>query len=725
MLSRLRLLLVLFALLLTSLPAAAQGMVIPPPGVATDPNWLTLDYHRVNVTIENQLATTQVSMQFTNNGDMLAEGTFIFPLPKGAAVEQLTMYVNGQTIEAKILPADEARGIYNEIVRQYRDPALLEYIGQDVIQASVFPIPMGESRKIEIAYGQVLEAENGLLKYVYPMNAGSTARFIGQMSISVTVVDDDNIRNVYSPTHNIVLSRMSDTEIRTGFESTNYLPQGDFTLFYGTQRELIDINMLTYRASAAEDGFFLMMVQPPLFISDEQIVPKDVVIVLDQSGSMSGTKWEQAQTAAAYILDNLNPQDRFNVVSFSTGWRVYANELLAADQASAAKDWIYTLFAEGGTDIHGGLSTALSYVQERPFNILFLTDGLATEGIVDTPEILSSLAALAPSNARIFTFGVGDDVDTFLLDAIVRDFRGSGSYVRPTERIDEEVAGLYNKISAPVMTDITLTMDGVQTELLYPRQISDLFAGEQLTIVGRYRGSSDNVTVNLVGMINGVEKTITYPGNVFGEFAGGEAFIARLWATRRIGDLLNTIRLNGESQELVDSIISLSIRYGIITPYTSFLIEEDDILSQAGRERAAAGLSQEAEILAEESSGAAAVDAADTSLNLQSANAPAPIVPMSTMTTGGVGGEASEADEFFGYVASPIQTVGDKTFILQGEVWTDTTFTPDTITTEKIIFLSDAYFALLTEYPEAGDFFSLGERVIVVLGETAYEIVTE
>jgi Ca-activated chloride channel family protein len=708
-----------------SLPAAAQGMVIPPPGVATDPNWLTLDYHRVTVTIENQVATTQVAMQFTNNGTMLAEGTFIFPLPKGAAVEQLTMYVNGQAIEAKILPADEARGIYNEIVRQYRDPALLEYIGQDVIQASVFPIPMGESRKIDIAYGQVLEAENGLLKYVYPMNAGSTARFIGQMSISVHVVDDDNIRNVYSPTHNIVLSRMSDTAIRTGFEATNYLPQGDFTLFYGTQRELIDINMLTYRASAAEDGFFLMMVQPPLFVTDEQITPKDVVIVLDQSGSMSGSKWEQAQAAAAYILDNLNPQDRFNVVVFSTGWRVYANELLTAENAAAAKDWIDTLFAEGGTDIHGGLSTALSYVQERPFNILFLTDGLATEGIVETPEILSSLNTIAPPNARIFTFGVGDDVDTFLLDAIVRDFRGSGSYVRPTERIDEEVASLYNKISAPVMTDITLTIDGVQTELLYPRQISDLFAGEQLTIVGRYRGSAENVTVNLTGMIDGIEKTITYPGNVFSDVAGGEAFIARLWATRRIGDLLNTIRLNGESQELIDSIVSLSIRYGIITPYTSFLIEEDDILSQAGRDRAAAGLSEEAEALASESTGASAVDAADTTLNLQSANAPAPAaMPTMTGAMGGLGGE-TDTDESFGYVASPIQTVGDKTFILQGDVWTDTTFAPDTMTTEKVIFLSDAYFALLTEYPEAGDFFALGERVIVVLGAVAYEVVTE
>ena len=204
---------------------------------------------------------------------------------------------------------------------------------------------------------------------------------------------------------------------------------------------------------------------------------------------------------------------------------------------------------------------------------------------------------------------MGDDVDTFLLDAIVRDHRGTGSYVRPGERIDEKVASLYNKISAPVLTDVKLDLgNDLITEWQYPTELPDLFAGEQLTLVGRYRGTADNVQITLNGIVDGADKTFVYDGHDFPARAGGQPFIARLWATRRIGDLLNTIRLNGESDELVDSVVTLSVRYGIITPYTSFLIEEDDILSQAGRERAMTEFEEEAAELSRNFTGADAVD---------------------------------------------------------------------------------------------------------------------
>lgn len=734
-------------LLLAAIPAAAQGFIVPDqPGVATNPDWLSVDYHRVNVTIEDQIATTTVEMQFTNDGNMLAEGTFIFPLPAGATVDRLVMYVDGDAIEAKILPADEARQIYDAIVRQYRDPALLEYIGQDVIQASVFPIPPGDSRKIDITYGQLLEEDNGLIHYVYPLHTAGDARLVEQMSISVDVVSDEVISNVYSPSHSVAISRPDDNSFRAGFERSNYVAEGDFSLYYGVQREIIDINLLTYRESADQDGFFMLMVQPPLFINEADIQPKDVVIVLDRSGSMLGTKWDQARAAAAYVLDNLNPQDRFNVVLFSTGWQVFAQELVSADNAAEARDWVNNQFAEGGTDIYGALSTAMSYAQERPMTIMFMTDGLATEGLTNTQDMLKTLNDDSPQTVRLFSFGVGDDVDTVLLDSLVRDFRGTGSYVRPSERIDEEVASLYNKISAPVMQDIDLTIDGVIAELIYPRQFPDLFAGEQLTIVGRYRGDADNATIRLTGTQNNDAMNVVYNDYSFRAFAGGEPFIARLWATRRIGDLLNTIRLNGESDELVDSVVSLSIRYGIITPYTSFLIEEDDILSQRGREAAEADFAAEAEELAGEFTGAGAVDAADTTANLQSADAPAPAATSAATAlsatkrdtdqddaaTGALAEPESPADES-GIIGgapgspavNPLQTVKDKTFVLQGEFWTDTTYEPDTMQPVEVVFLSDAYFDLLEQFPDASDYLAIADRVIVVLDGTAYRIMPE
>lgn len=702
------------------------------PGVFTNPEWLKIEYHRVHVDITNQIARTDVDMMFVNEGNGLAEGTFVFPLPQGAAVEALTMYINGTPIEAQILPADQARAIYDEIVRQYRDPALLEYVGTQAVQANIFPIPPGETRRITITYSQALTVDNELVHYVYPLDVTrlTTRRPVEQTSISVSVNGDTEISNIYSPSHNIAISRGDDgRSFRAGFEAAFYTPDQDFSLFYGvTTDDEISLNLLTYRDSANEDGFFMLMIQPP-HSAQERIVAKDLVLVVDQSGSMDGVKWRQAQAAATYVLENLNPADRFNVILFSTGWRLYSNQLESATSAREAADWVNGQSADGGTDINGALTTALGFADaERPLTILFITDGLPTEGEVDPQMILSNLGAAAKPNARIFSFGVGDDVDTFLLDSIVREHRGSGSYVRPSERIDEEVASLYNRISSPVMTDVQLEIDDVMVDTVYPTQpLPDLFAGNQLVVVGRYRNGIDSTAIHLSGVVNGDRQTVTYNNMAFSERAGGEPFIARLWATRRIGELLNTIRLRGENRELVDSIVSLSVRYGIITPYTSFLIQEDDILTQTGRAQAAEEFDADRRAF-DGATGSAAVDAADAFSSMEQAAAPAmpTMSPMPTATAPGgvaVGGEG----EVGGLITpeNPIQTVAGKTFILQQGVWTDTTFEPDTMETQKVVFLSDDYFALLAAQPALSEFFALGDRVIVVYEDVAYEVVTE
>jgi Ca-activated chloride channel family protein len=701
---------------------------IPPVGgVFTNPDWLKIDHHRVTVTVEDQVAHTEVSMEFVNEGEALAEGTFVFPLPLGASVDQLVMYINDQPIEARILEADEARSIYDEIVRQYRDPALLEYVGTQAVQANIFPIPPGETRRIELAYSQVLEADSGLIHYTYPLDVTrlTSRRPIEEMSISVLVDGSDPISAIYSPSHNIAINRGEDeTRFSAGFEQSFFVPDQDFSLYWGIDSENINVNLLSYREDANDDGFFMLLVQPPLELPEDQIQPRDIIVVLDQSGSMEGPKWEQAQDAANYVLENLNPRDRFNVILFSTGWRVFSGQLESPDAAPEAVSWINSMYPEGGTDINGALLTALDMADaERPTTILFLTDGLPTEGESDPEAILENIEGAARSNVRIFAFGVGDDVDTFLLDSITSGQRGLSSYVRPTERVDEEVQSLYNKIGAPVLTDVQLTINGVTADSIYPEvPLPDLFAGTQLTLVGRYRGSADRADIQLSGTINGERQTFVYDDLSFRARAGGEPFIARLWATRRIGELLNSIRLNGENQELVDSIVSLSVRYGIITPYTSFLIEEDDILSQTARDQAASEIAAEAADLRASSSGAAAVGAADAFGNLAQAEAPAPMIAMPTMTAGGEFDEEAIAQAA---AQNPIRTVGDKTFIQQNGIWTDTTFDPDTMETQKVVFLSDDYFALLDSSPALGEYFALGDRVIVVVDGTAYEVVTE
>jgi len=713
-----------------SLPALAShtapGDPIPP--LLIDQG-VIIRAHRVDVDIENQVATTRIEQVFYNESNRPAEGTYIFPLPVGAAVSDLVMWVDGRPIEAKILDADEARAIYDRIVRELRDPALLEYIGAGAIQASVFPIQPFSEVKIEIEYGQLLTVENGLVNYTYPLRTDQfTRRPVEQTSISVTVESNDEIGPIYSPTHRIAISREGKFAFRAGYESGYERAESDFVLYYGLARDEINVNLLTYRESADEDGFFTLLITPPVEADADRIIPKDVIFVLDQSGSMFGEKWDQARDAAKFVLDNLNARDRFNVVAFSTGFRVYANDLQPVSEVDRAKDWISGLEALGGTDIDGALQQAMGMVdRERSTVILFLTDGLPTEGETDAADILDNAEAAAPPNVRMFTFGVGDDVDTFLLDQLVQTFRGAGTYVRIGERIDEEVSGLYSKISAPVLTDIELDFDNMLVEELYPAlPLPDLFAGTQLIVTGRYRDSG-SPTITLTGELDGDRQVYRYEVD-FPANAGGEVFIPRLWATRKIGALLNAIRLHGEDPELVDSIVRLSIRYGIITPYTSFLIQEQDIFTQSGVEEAQTAFRDETDQAFSAASGAVAVDAAESAANLADAE-----MPMPAMTQAPAGEREKDADGASaagGYASGApegqaLRYAADRTFVWRDGAWIDTLYSADDMEPITVTFLSDAYFDLLELDPRVGEYLALGDHVLFVWDGEAYEVVPD
>mgnify|MGYP005843260401 FL=1 len=713
---------VVMALLSAVTPALADGIIIPPwppepppPGVITNPQWLTIRYHRVHIAIDNQIATTRVDQIFVNEGDMTAEGTYIFPLPEGATVNDFVMWVDGKPVEARILERDEARRIYDDIVRRFRDPALLEYVGTQLVQANVFPIAPGEERRIELEYAQVLDVDQGLITYRYPLNTERfSARPLEEVTISVEVTSNDDIGAIYSDTHDIAIRRDGARRFTAGYEAYNVLPDTDFILRYGLASEDININLLTYRESADGRGFFALLVAPPVEVATDRVIARDLIVVLDQSGSMEGEKWDQARAAAAYVLEHLNPEDRFNLIVFSTGWSVFADEMQPPRAAQEAIDWIDGLEAIGGTNINEALLQAMQFVGERPAVVIFLTDGLPTEGEVDTSAILENVRAAAPRNARLFTFGVGDDVDTILLDALAQNHHGASAYVRPGERIDEEVSSLYAKISAPVLSDIALDFGDVTVEEMYPAApLPDLFAGTQMIIVGRYRDGGETA-LRLTGTVGGDAHTYVYEGLEFRERAGGETFIPRLWATRRIGDLLNQIRLHGENPELVDSIVQLSLRYGIITPYTSFLITEDDIFTEEGRQAVARDFSQRADKAFEAPSGAAAVDAAEQVQGLGGANAPA---AMPTQVAAGGPGEEGYID-----TREVIRQVNAKTFVFRDGVWIDTEYDPEAYTPVQIEAFSDEYFDLVAEHPELGDYFALGERVIVVFEGVAYEV---
>jgi Ca-activated chloride channel family protein len=698
------------------LTARADGVIIIEPPtcdpICPEPvliaEQLDIRSHRVDVTIADQVATTSIDQVFHNPNSWAAEGTYIFPIPPGAAISGFTMTVDGEPIEAKLLDAVEARQIYDEIVRNLRDPALLEYIGEGAIQASVFPIPPGEDRRIEIEYGEIIASEDGLSRYRYPLN---TERFSAQpleeVSVRVEVDTRDPLRAVYSPSHDVAIDRSDDFHFVAGYEDSDVRPDTDFELFWSVSPGAIGASVVSYVDEGSDEGYFLLLAAPG--IDDEtEIVAKDVIVVLDTSGSMEGEKFAQAQEALLYVLDHLNEEDRFNIVEFSTGVREYASGLEPASEADEAAEWVEDLVATGGTDINLALLTALDMVEnERPTMLLFLTDGLPTEGEIDTGNILSNVEDAAEESVRLFAFGVGDDVDAILLDSLSSEHHGRTTYVRPGEALNEAVSSFYSGITAPVLADVVVDVDGVEVTEIYPAPLPDLFAGSQLIALGRYEDGGD-ATLTLSGEVNGEPREFEYDVT-FAE-DGGSDFLPRLWATRKIGYLLNQIRIHGENDELIDAVVDLSLEYGIVTPYTSYLITEDDIYSEEGRAQAA----DEAAMRVAEapSSGAMAVDQAQEVQALADADNAMP-VPTATIQT--AAGETVS-------VAEVLRYVGDRAFVLRDGVWTDTTYNPDAMTTTDVIFASDEYFALLEEHPELGRAFALGQQVVVVIGDTAYRV---
>ena len=344
----------------------ADGIIIPDPPIC-DPcpvpmtiSQLSIRYHHVTVSIQDQIALTHVDQVFYNPNDWIIEGDYVFPIPTGATISSFTLWIDGEAVEGEILDADTARETYESIVRDMRDPALLEYGDQDAVSARIYPIPVNGERRIEIEYSQVLTAEDGLVQYLYPLG---TEKFSKQplesVSVSVEIISESPVQAVYSPSHNISLARKSDYHVTASYEEKDILPDQDFSIIYSIG-ESESFHLMPYRNLDDQDGYFLILLAP--LDNTTRIMPKDVVVVFDQSGSMEGEKFDQAKRAVRYILEHLNPDDRFNVISFSTGLDRFRGSLSPVSEVEEALAWIDQLSAAGSTDINRALLEAASQI---------------------------------------------------------------------------------------------------------------------------------------------------------------------------------------------------------------------------------------------------------------------------------------------------------------------------------------------------------------------------
>lgn len=709
-------------MLLLPLSLHAQGWIEPPPGRPA--SGIVKVRSEVNVRIVGRVAQVEVEEWFRNQGGGLGEGDYLYPLPGEAVFSNYSLFQGDQELKGETMDAQKARSIYEEIVRKKRDPALIELAGHGLIRARVFPINPGDTRRITLRYTQMMPRAGDALQFRYAAGGrfgmgrsvegvqGPT-RAPEAVPLTFRLVADSGsmFRNPFSPTHQLKTEREGGRlVVRPEGELT-----GDLTIFLPLATGLVGMSVATHRPND-EAGYFMLTVVPAS--SDEASVPRDVTVILDVSGSMSGSKMDQAKRALNQLLGSLRGQDRFRLASFSSTVSTYERGWTQATggEIADARRWVDGLSASGGTNIADALDEAfrLSGDPDHLNVVLFLTDGLPSVG-EQNPERLAQMAERARGNARVFAFGVGYDVNTYLLDRLSAAGRGTTQYVQPNEDVEEALGRLVAKISHPVLTDLEIAEAPVRLTELYPQRLPDLFAGEELVLFGRFSGERSGVrdgdgwnagndgstTGRLVltgrrgGRTERFEVRVTFP-----DHARDNDYIPRLWAARKIGVLTQSIKLNGSNPELEREIRETALRYGLLTEYTSYLVQEPMDVAVRNRDRGMVRLDEVVVTAAPAAaSGQAAVARAEEGRAKREAKSVAALNAVELDVTRRAHGPTTRA-------------LAGRVFILRDGLWTDL-WHADSIRVVRVAPFSDAYFALLDRLPELKAYWSEMDRVLV------------
>jgi Ca-activated chloride channel homolog len=741
-----RLLSLVFFMGVTGFAFADGFIVVPRPpvhpvSVVPGPFPLEVRYHHVKVEINDRTAVTAIDQVFYNPHASVLEGEYIFPVPKGAVINRFSMDIDGKEMSAELLDAAKARRIYEDIVRQVRDPALLEYQGTNIFRLRIFPIEPHKEKRIRITYSELLGKDGQLVEYVYPLNTEKfSAAPLQSVSIAVSIESREKIKNVFSTTHTVDTVWKGERRAAASWEASQVKPDTDFRLYYSEDTADFGVSLLAHRVPG-EDGFFLLDLSPGYWAENRERVPKDIVFVLDVSGSMAGDKLDKAKSALIRCLGRLDQQDRFGVIRFSTEAESFAAGLKSADPDSVkqASAYVNRMLAVGGTNIEDALTQALTLSSgdtrdaSRARMIVFITDGKPTIGETDADRLVAALAKRNPGAVRIFTIGIDYTLDTILIDKLTSSTRAVRTYITPQEDVEAKIGSFYRKLDAPVLANVSLTVSGnISLQAVQPllSVLPDLYQGTPLTLLGRYRGAGKARLV-LTGTAAGKAVESSYEV----DFPTGEPAhdnLAPLWASRRIGYLLEQMRLSGESKEVIDEITGLARTYGIITPYTSYLVLEDEARRVTRNElplrdqtlRNVAPVDSdfhnrsrlEYEKMREDS-GAGGVTASGEVQDLRLAQAN-DVAKKSAPRINYRDAQGRTVD-----VQAQIKQVQGRAFYNSGKEWTDSVIqNRKTNKTNRVQYGSDEYWKLIREKPESSDFLSLGKNVRFMLGNDLFEI---
>jgi Ca-activated chloride channel family protein len=713
------------------LPGPRPMPVFPPEAAP-----ISLSGYSVEGTVTDQVAELSYRITFHNPTARRLEGVLMVPLPGDAALSGFAMTMGGKEVKGELLESGQASSIYQSIVSRAMDPGLLELVGERMFRARVFPIEPNGDVVATLKLTQTLPKSGGLVSLRVPL---ASARFMQGERVKATarisLRTTRPIRTVFSPVDGALVARSGERSATLTYEE-GAAGLKDLSLLFSMREDPLGAGLLAYR-EPGEDGSFMLTLSPRVEDDGAKAAPKDVVFVVDRSGSMQeGGKMEQARKALRYCVSRLNSQDRFGIVDFATDWNAFSERLLPADaeQKRRAERYIERLEASGGTNIEAGLGEGLKLLarsEGRVPMVFFLTDGVPTVGQTDVGLLLKK-ASLdnAGLRARLFSFGVGSDVNTLLLDKLAEGGRGARDYVAPGEDIEVKVGALYQKVSKPVLTDVRMEWKGVDVAEVLPRPVPDLFSGADLTLYGRFKAAGKGTLV-VSGLSGGKPARFEFPVELPREDTR-HAFVPRLWATQKIARELDLIRLSGRpaDPEVVASIVKLAKKHGIVTPYTSFLVTEEgtDLGRMALESR------RRMDVMARDAassgfSGGSGSRAQADSLTMAKMGATMPAAPAA------VRGSAQAYEAFKaknealtemerdaraeakkdGKAQVETRDVGGKTFYRRGGAWVDGEAENARGAREQRVKARSAqYFALLAEQPGLARYLALGDEVTVL-----------
>jgi Ca-activated chloride channel family protein len=675
------------------------GRIIPfPPMEIRDP--VTLKSEDSKITINDGIAKVIKSQVFKNKSYRAVECKYIFPLPNDAFIDEFSLYIDNERIKGEILSAEEAKKIYEDIVRKYRDPALLEMIGNNLFQANIFPFFSLGERKIDVRYTQILKPSGKTYRLLYPI--GKTGKDLEtKISLDIEINGSNPLTNIYSPTHDITVQTIDEKKARIVISLEGNNSSSDFILYYSVSQKNIEAMNLVYD-NGKEDPYFMLQFSPKLNMERKSIAEKNIVFILDISGSMTGKKIEQAKNALSFCMNNLNKKDHYSVISFSNSAEVLIENHSAADENTLKADInkISAFDADGGTNLDQALGMSLKILQHgKPNYLILLTDGLPTVGVRNPDEIIKNFGKNLKENARLFCFGVGNDVDAFLLDKLASDFRGSSNFVRENENLENEVSAFFEKISNPVLTDCKIDFKNLNAYDIYPKELPDLFVNGSIMVFGRLKAEK-NSEVSFTGNSEGTNKQYIF--NITAQKqTTTHSFVPTLWANRKIAFLLDQIRNEGDNKELIDEITKLSKKYGIITPYTSYLVKED--------ERRDLGINQpmiQKKQLFDASQG----------------YAPLSMEQKESMVTQSITlGKMKNSSKTGNY--GSLKNIDGKVFMLKDDYWIDTDYEDLKCSeTNEVEFGSKEYFSMAEKDSVLKNYFSLSDKIKFIHNGKCYVV---